>query len=120
MKLGQIAISVKDVVGATRFYRDVLGLQFLFEFPGLAFFDLDGVRLMLTTPSKPEFDHSASILYFRVDDIRARHAELRSKGVAFDDAPHLVAKLPTHDLWMTFFRDPERNVLALMSEIEPA
>lgn len=117
MNLGQIGVSVKDVLGATRFYRDVLGLTFLFEFPGLAFFDVGGVRLMLSLPSKPEFDHRASILYFKVDDIRAKHAELTAKGVRFDTEPHRVAKMPTHELWLADFRDPEQNVMALMSEV---
>ena len=115
--IGQIAIVVHDVEKATSFYRDVLGMRFLFEFPGLAFFDCDGIRIMLSLPDKPEFDHPSSILYFRVDDIKRTHETLVSRGVHFDDEPHLIARLPDHDLWMTFFRDADKNVLALMSEV---
>lgn len=116
-RIGQIAIVVHDVHKATAFYRDVLGMRFLFEFPGLAFFDCNGTRLMLSLPEKPEFDHPSSVLYFRVDDIKRAHETLVSRGVRFDDQPHLIARLPDHDLWMTFFRDADDNVLALMSEV---
>ncbi|MBC7789825.1 MAG: VOC family protein [Anaerolineae bacterium] len=116
-RIGQIAIVVHDVPKATAFYRDVLGMRFLFEFPGLAFFDCDGTRIMLSLAEKPEFDHPSSVLYFRVDDIKRAHEILASRGVQFDDQPHLIARLPDHDLWMTFFRDADSNVLALMSEL---
>ena len=117
-RIGQIAVHAKDVERATAFYRDTLGMTLLFQAPPqLAFFDCDGVRLMLSPPSEAEFDHPSSVLYFRVDDIREAHAELSRRGVVFRDQPHLVAKLPDHELWMTFFRDSEDNTLALMSEI---
>ena len=114
--IGQISMTAKDVARATAFYRDRLGVRFLFEFPNLAFFDCGGVRLMLTTPEKPEFDHPGSVLYFKVADIDAAHADLAAKGVEFTDAPHLIAKLPDHELWMAFFKDSEGNTLALMDE----
>ena len=116
-RIGQIAIVVKDVERATAFYRDVLGMRFLFAYPGLAFFDCDGVRLMLSKPEKPEFDHPSSILYFRVADIQQAHEALKSRKVEFEDDPHVIAHMPDHDLWMTFFRDQDENVLALMSEV---
>ena len=117
-RIGQIAVNAKDVERAVAFYRDTLGITLLFQAPPqLAFFDCDGVRLMLSPPSEAEFDHPSSVLYFRVDDIREAHAELARRGVAFRDQPHLVAKLPDHELWMTFFQDSEGNTLALMSEI---
>jgi methylmalonyl-CoA/ethylmalonyl-CoA epimerase len=116
-RIGQIAIVVKDVERATAFYRDVLGMRFLFAFPGLAFFDCDGVRIMLSLAEKKEFDHPSSVLYFRVPDINAAFNELRTKGVAFVDEPHIVARMPDHDLWMTFFHDPYENVFALMCEV---
>jgi methylmalonyl-CoA/ethylmalonyl-CoA epimerase len=75
------------------------------------------VRLMLSLPSKPEFDHPGSILYFYVPDIQAAYAKMKESGVRFEDEPHLIAKMPTHDLWMTFFHDSEENLLALMSEV---
>jgi methylmalonyl-CoA/ethylmalonyl-CoA epimerase len=114
--IGQIAMIARDVGRATAFYRDRLGMKFLFEFPGLAFFDCGGVRLMISRPEKPEFDHPGSILYYKVTDIEGVHRDLAAKGVEFTDAPHLIAKLPDHELWMAFFKDSEGNTLALMEE----
>ncbi len=117
-RLGQIAINAKDVERAAAFYQDVLGLKLLFKAPpGLAFFDCGGVRLMLDRAEKPEFDHPSSVLYFAVPDIQAAYAKLKENGVRFEDEPHMIAKMPVHDLWMTFFRDSEANLLALMSEV---
>jgi catechol 2,3-dioxygenase-like lactoylglutathione lyase family enzyme len=115
-QIGQIAITVKDVDRAIRFYRDTLGMPFLFQAGTLGFFDAGGVRLMLSTPEKPEFDHPASILYYRVTDIEETHAALKAREVAFIDEPHLIYQAPDHDLWMTFFKDSEDNTLALMCE----
>ncbi len=115
-RLGQIAINVHDIDRATSFYRDVLGLPLLFSTGTLAFFDCAGVRLMLSPPEKPEFDHPSSVLYFTVPDIESAHRHMLDNGVQFEDQPHLIARMPTHDLWMTFFRDPEKNLLALMCE----
>jgi methylmalonyl-CoA/ethylmalonyl-CoA epimerase len=117
MRLGQIAINAHDVERAAAFYQDVLGLKLLFKAPpGLAFFDCGGVRLMLARPEKPEHDHPSSILYFAVPDIQAAYVRMRENGARFEDEPHLIAKMPDHDLWMTFFRDSENNLLGLMSE----
>jgi methylmalonyl-CoA/ethylmalonyl-CoA epimerase len=117
-RIGQIAINAKDVERAAAFYQDALGLKLLFKAPpGLAFFDCGGVRLMLSGAEKPEFDHPSSVLYFAVPDIQAAHARMKENGVKFEDEPHLVAKMPDHDLWMTFFRDSEGNLLGLMSEV---
>ncbi|HEX8672951.1 MAG TPA: VOC family protein [Longimicrobium sp.] len=115
--VGQVAINVRDVQRAVEFYRDVLGLRFLFQIPNSAFFDCGGLRLMLGTAEKPEFDHPASILYYKVDDIHAAYASLQSAGADTVDAPHLVARMPDHELWMFFVRDPEGNHLGLMSEV---
>lgn len=116
--LGQVAIHAKDVERAAAFYQDVLGLKLLFKAPpGLAFFDCGGVRLMLDRAEKPEFDHPSSVLYFAVPDIQAAYGKLKESGVHFEDEPHLIARMPAHDLWMTFFRDSEENLLALMSEV---
>jgi catechol 2,3-dioxygenase-like lactoylglutathione lyase family enzyme len=114
--IGQLSIVVKDVPRATAFYRDALGLPMLFEFPGLAFFNCGGVRLMLSGAEKPEFDHPSSILYFTVGDIVATHARLVAAGVAFDDEPHIVHRAGKTNLWMTFFRDPDHNIHALMQD----
>jgi methylmalonyl-CoA/ethylmalonyl-CoA epimerase len=118
-RIGQIAINAHDVERAAAFYQDALGLKLLFKAPpGLAFFDCGGVRLMLSPPDKPEFDHPSSILYFAVPDIQAAHAKMKEQGVKFEDEPHLIAKMPEHDLWMTFFHDSEGNMLGLMSEVK--
>jgi predicted enzyme related to lactoylglutathione lyase len=119
-KIAQIAINVHDVDRATAFYRDVLVFPHLFRAGQLSFFNCGDVRLMLSPPEKPEFDHPASILYFQVEDIRAAFQRLKSAGVKFGDEPHLIARMPTHELWMTFFHDTEGNLLALMSEVPNA
>jgi catechol 2,3-dioxygenase-like lactoylglutathione lyase family enzyme len=115
--IGQIAVRVHDLPAAVEFYRDVLGLRFLLDIPGSAFFDCGGIRIMLSRPEAPEFDHPASIIYYRVDDIADAHAALVSRGVAFTSDPHLIARMPDHELWMAFFRDVSGNLLALMSEV---
>ena len=117
-RLGQIAINVHDLDRATAFYRDILGLPLLFTTGTLAFFDCGGVRLMLSPPEKPELDHPGSVLYFTVSDIASAHRQMLGSGVHFEDAPHLIAKMPTHDLWMTHFHDTEKNLLALMCEMK--
>ncbi len=117
-QIGQISLNARDINRATEFYRDILGVKYLFSAPpNLAFFDCAGVRLMLTIPEREEFRHPGSILYFKVDDINAVHESLLSKGVLFDDKPHLIARMQSHDLWMAFFRDSENNLLGLMSEV---
>jgi len=114
--IGQIAITVTDVDRAVQFYRDTLGMKFLFQFPNLAFFDCDGVRLMLSPPEKPGETYSSAI-YFKVRDIQHVFQSLTSRGVVSEREPHMIARMPDHDLWMAFFRDPDRNLLALMSEV---
>lgn len=116
--IGQIAIRVHDIPRAERFYRDVLGMRHLFTVPPtLTFFDCGGVRLMLSLPEGAENDHPGSVLYFKVADIRATHAALSARGVPFVDEPHLIARMSDHELWMTFFRDPDANLLGVMSEV---
>ena len=114
-RIRQIAIVCKDVARATAFYRDTLGLQFLFSAgPNLAFFDCGGVRLML---SVAEGDASGtSVLYYLVSDIQAHHDALAAKGVRFVGKPHMLTRMPDHDLWLAEFRDSENNVMALMEE----
>ena len=92
-------------------------LPLLFSAGNLSFFDCGGVRLMLSPPEKPEFDHPSSVLYFNVPDINAAYQQLTDKSVRFEDQPHIIARMSNHDLWMTFFRDSENNVMALMSEV---
>lgn len=116
-RIHQIAINVHDLERATKFYRDTLGMKFLFEAPGLAFFDAGGVRLMLGKAEKPEFDHPASILYYSVGDIVGAHMALEQKGVPVVHEPSLVAPMPDHDLWISFYKDSEDNFFGLMSEV---
>lgn len=114
--LGQVFMPAQELARAIGFYRDTLGIPFLFEVPRMAFFDLDGVRLMLGEREGDE-DHPGSILYYKVEDIGMAHTELTGRGVPFDLDPTLIADMEDHDLWMAFFRDSEGNQLALMSEV---
>jgi len=117
----QIAVNAKNLERAIRFYRDILGMRFLFEAPPqMAFFDCGGVRLLVGLPDRPEIDHPASIIYYSVPDIHAAHQVLQERGVAFITAPHLVARMPDHELWLADFRDSEDNILALLSEVRSA
>jgi methylmalonyl-CoA/ethylmalonyl-CoA epimerase len=112
--IGQIGLAVADVDRAEAFYRDVLGLRRLYRFGDLSFFDCAGVRLMLEKSANPE--PRGAVLYLRCADIALAVRTLRERGLAFLDEPHLIARMEDHDLWMTFFRDPDRHVLALMQE----
>jgi len=114
--IGQISIVVSDVDRAVEFYRDVLGLRYLFGFPGMAFFDCGGVRLYLAKPEKPELDRT-SIVYYRVPDTAIAADTLRAKGVTFEQEPRAVHKDEKHELWLGFFKDTEGNNVALMSEV---
>jgi catechol 2,3-dioxygenase-like lactoylglutathione lyase family enzyme len=113
--IGQISIIVKDVDRAKAFYRDTLGMTFLFEFPGMAFFDCGGVRLYLARAEKPEL--GTSILYYRVADIRGAASGLEARGVVFLQQPAKVHEDARHELWLAFFKDSEDNTVALMSEV---
>ena len=115
--IGQIAMPVRDFARGVEFYRDRLGLKLLFQAPpGLAFFQCGNIRLMVEVPGEKEFQRPGSILYFNVDDIAAAYRQLLERGVVFRDEPHVIAKMPDHELWMTFFNDGEGNTHALMHE----
>jgi len=120
--LQQVSVNVHDLPRAVAFYKEKLGVRHLFDAgPRMSFFMCDlGVRLMLAIPEKPEFDHASSILYFKVDDIRAAHADLKGRGVPFRDDPHVVARLPGWEVWMAFFDDTEGNLLAITTEVAVA
>jgi methylmalonyl-CoA/ethylmalonyl-CoA epimerase len=115
-QIGQIALTISEIDPAIAFYRDKLGLKFLFQAGNLGFFDCGGIRLMLTPAERPGESYS-SILYFKVADLAQAHTEMVARGVAFESEPHLIARMPDHDLWMASFRDPDRNLLELMSEL---
>ncbi len=118
-RLAQIGVSVKDLETMTAFYRDQIGLRFLFSAPpGMSFFDIGGVRLMLSLPERGHEDRHASILYFDVADIAAAHAALAGRGVTFEGPPHVVHRYPGGELWVAFFHDPEGNFLSLMSDVK--
>jgi catechol 2,3-dioxygenase-like lactoylglutathione lyase family enzyme len=120
-RIGQIAVVIHDLPRAVAFYRDILGMRLLFQAPPMmAFFDCAGVRLMLSLPSAPEFDHPGSIIYYTVDDIQAAARTLAARGVLFEHEPRIIARLPHADLWMAAFQDPDGNRLELMSEVVPA
>ncbi len=114
-QIGQIAVRVRDLDRAVEFYRDRLGMRFLFAAPGLAFFQCGDVQLMLSLPEVPEFDHPASVIYFTVDDIDLAYQTLRGRGVEFRGEPHLIHRAESYDLWMAFFRDLDDSTLAIMA-----
>jgi len=116
MTIGQIAITVRQMPRAVVWYRETFGLQFLFEAGHMAFFDCDGVRLMLSFSEQVESTYS-SVIYFKTADIYTAIQQLEGKGVQFEAPPKMIAKMPDHELWMAFFRDSEGNLLALMSEV---
>jgi methylmalonyl-CoA/ethylmalonyl-CoA epimerase len=117
-QIGQIFVNVKDLDRAIAFYRDILGMTFLFKAPpNMAFFDCGGIRLMLGIADRPDLNHPASIIYYKVDDIERVYEVFHLRGVEFIVKPHLVAPMPTYDLWLADFKDSEGNILALMSEV---
>lgn len=116
-EIRQIAITVSDVATALPFYRDVLGLRFLFSpAPTLAFLAAGPVRIMLSTPQGAGTVGANSILYFTATDIAATHAAIVARGAKNERAPQLAAKMPDHELWIGFVRDPDGNLIGLMEE----
>jgi catechol 2,3-dioxygenase-like lactoylglutathione lyase family enzyme len=117
-RLRQIAVAVKNLETSKVFYRDTLGLKLLFEAPpGLAFFDVGGVWLMLSQENEKEPAQPGSVLYFEVQDIQESYEALLQRGMHFIDAPHRIADMGTFELWMAFFRDPDGTTLALRAEV---
>lgn len=114
-EIGQIALTVGNLAEAKTFYQDVLGMRFLFDAGTMSFFQCGGVRLLIGA-SEERVGQGGTILYFRVTEIRQAHAALLANGVAFEQEPHLIARMKSHDLWLAFFKDPSGNTLALMSE----
>jgi methylmalonyl-CoA/ethylmalonyl-CoA epimerase len=118
-QIGQIALHADDLNRAVAFYRDTLGMRLLFQAPpALAFFDCGGIRLMLdAVKEKDTPERLSSLIYYKVADLNATYETLVPRGVSFDSKPHLIAKMPDHELWMAFFRDSEQNLVGLMSEV---
>jgi catechol 2,3-dioxygenase-like lactoylglutathione lyase family enzyme len=117
VQIGQIAITVSDVAKATAFYRDVIGLRHLFDAgPELAFLAAGPVRVMLSTPQGHGAPGANSVLYFKVGNVEAAHAAMLAKGARNERAPQLTARLPDHELWIGFLRDPDGNLVGLMEE----
>ena len=116
-RIGQIAISVSDLALSKEFYGETLGMKHLFDAGPMAFYQCGEVRFMIGTGNEKTVAPGGTILYFNVDDIRAAHAALEDRNVYFLSEPHLVAKMPDHELWMAFFKDPDGYTIGLMSEV---
>jgi predicted enzyme related to lactoylglutathione lyase len=116
-EIGQIAITVSDVAKVLPFYRDALGLTFLFSpAPTLAFLSAGRVRIMLSTPQGAGTVGANSILYFKVAGIDAVYQAVVGRGAAAEHEPELAARMPDHELWIAFVRDPDGNLVGLMEE----
>ncbi len=118
-EIGQIAITVDDLARSRNFYQNILGMKFLFDAGSFSFLKCGKIRIMLATPEEPT-PRGGTILYFIVHDIQAVYAALREQGVVFLQTPHLVARMPDHDLWMAFLTDPDDNKIGLMCEMPKA
>jgi methylmalonyl-CoA/ethylmalonyl-CoA epimerase len=116
-QIEQIALPVYDLDRALDFYRSKLGMKFLFQAGNLAFFDCDGVRLMLSTPEDNTAPRPGSIMYFKVPEIHQAYRTLVERGVPFEDEPHFIADMGDFEIWMAFFRDSEQNTLAISGHI---
>ncbi len=116
-KINQIGVPVKDINRAISFYK-ALSLPLLFSTDTMAFFDCDGIRILLSLPEKDEFSHPSSVIYFQVENIWETYKKFTNAGVSFIDEPHIVAKMGGTETWMTFFKDTEGNIHAFISELE--
>ena len=115
--VGQIAIAVEDLERSVAFYREVMGLDCLFEVPPtMAFFDCGGIRLMVTTRQGEARDHRTSVIYYRVEDVERAWEVLAERGATPERNPRVTARMPDHELWIAFVRDPDGNLVGLMEE----
>lgn len=117
--IGQIAITVGDLARSRDFYQNTLGMKFLFDAGSMAFFQCGAIRLMIGASDQPG-PRGGTILYFKVEDMQGTHSVLLDQGVEFEQAPHLVARMPGHDLWIAFLKDPDGNIVGMMSEVPRA
>jgi methylmalonyl-CoA/ethylmalonyl-CoA epimerase len=113
----QVALTVQDLARSRKFYQDKLGMKFLFDAGSMAFFQCGPVRFMIGLSEQPASGASGTIIYFKVEGLQEIHAALSGQGIAFLAAPHVVARMPDHDLWLALLRDPDGNTLGLMSEV---
>lgn len=118
-RIGQIALTVDELPTATAYYRDVLGMKFLFDAPGMSFFDCGGIRLMLGI-AEGSAEHPDTIIYYRVEDVEAACEVLRTRGATVERKPRPVHKAEDHELWLAFLRDPAGHLVGLMAEVELA
>ena len=112
----QLAIPAADIARAKAFYKDTLGLPFLFEAPNMAFFDCGGVRLYVDANPGAMKPGAYTGIYFRTRDIEGTHAALKSAGATIHEPPRVIARLPDRDVWLMWVRDSETNLLGLMEE----
>ncbi|UQW96223.1 VOC family protein [Rummeliibacillus sp. G93] len=117
-KVGQVGIPVKDLDKAIHFYKDILGLSLLFKTDSMAFFECNGLRLLLSLPEKEEFTNSSSVIYFQVENINKIYGYLVGENVTFIDEPHVVSRIGHTETWMAFFKDTENNTHALICELQ--
>ena len=115
-KIAQIAITVRDLPRSKHFYQHVLGMKPLFDAGNMSFFQCGDIRLMIGL-AQEQTAIGGTILYFMVQDIQGTHALLKDRSVEVVQDPHLVARMPDHDLWIAFLKDPDDNVLGMMSEV---
>ena len=118
-KIGQIAVTVRDLTRSKHFYQHVLGMKPLFDAGNMAFFQCGDIRFTIGLAEK-QTPIGGTILYFIVQDIQATHAVLKEQNVEIVQEPHLVARMPDHELWIAFVKDPDGNVLGMMSEVRHA
>jgi methylmalonyl-CoA/ethylmalonyl-CoA epimerase len=119
--VGQLLIPVDDLDRAVAFYKDTLGVPFLFTAPPqMSFFQCGSVRLLVGVPETQAPAQRSSAVYFQVEDIHAVHAELSRRGVAFQAPPHVIHRTPEYELSLAEFRDPFGNPLVLMSQTRPS
>ncbi|MGM9987921.1 MAG: VOC family protein [Bacillaceae bacterium] len=116
-KIKQVGVPIKNLERAIIFYRDVLGINLLFNTNNMAFFECDGLRLLLSLPEKDTFEYASSVIYFQVENIITAYEEYSQKGILFIDKPHVIAKMNNIETWMVFFKDTEENTHALISEV---
>jgi methylmalonyl-CoA/ethylmalonyl-CoA epimerase len=117
----QIAITVSDLDRSKTFYRDRLGMTFLFDAGAMTFLQCGEVRLLLGTPEPGKaISNGGTILYLKVRDLQAAHSCLVDAGVSSVQPPRMIAKMPDHELWLAIVSDPDGNPVGLMSEVRPA